>query len=59
MEISIPRQMPFFSNLPLAEIKALAANLQERSYPAQTVLFREGERGEGFFVVVEGQIAIF
>lgn len=51
--------MPFFSNLPLAEIKALAANLQERSYPAQTVLFREGERGEGFFVVVEGQIAIF
>jgi sigma-B regulation protein RsbU (phosphoserine phosphatase) len=55
---SIIRRVPLFSNLPPAEIEALAATLTEKTYPAQTVLFREDERGDRFYIVVEGVIEI-
>lgn len=58
MEKSIINQVPLFSTLPPAEIEALADTLREGSYPAQTVLFREGEYGDRFYIVLEGQIAI-
>lgn len=58
MDNSLIRQVPLFSTLPPAEIDALAAELQEVDYPAETVLFREGEHGDKFYIVARGQIEI-
>ncbi|HLF91198.1 MAG TPA: SpoIIE family protein phosphatase [Anaerolineales bacterium] len=54
----IIRRVPLFATLPQVELDALASNLREYSYPAQTVLFEEGETGDRFYIVVEGEIAI-
>ena len=58
MDKSLIRQVPLFSTLPPAEIDALAAELQEVDYPAETVLFKEGEYGDKFYIVADGQIEI-
>jgi sigma-B regulation protein RsbU (phosphoserine phosphatase) len=55
---SIIRRVPLFATLPEAELSALASSLRERHYPEHTVLFEEGEFGDRFFIVVEGEIAI-
>ena len=58
MDKSLISQTPLFSNLPPAEIDTLATELKEKDYPARTVLFREGEFGDKFYIVAAGQIAI-
>lgn len=55
---SILRRIPLFSTLPPAELDALVASLSEKTYPAQSVLIQEGERGDKFYIVLDGQIAI-
>lgn len=55
---SIISRVPLFSTLPSAELDALASSLSQKVYPAQTVLFREGECGDKFYIVLDGQIAI-
>jgi len=55
---SIIRRVPLFSTLPDEELSALASSLHEHSYSAQTVLFEEGQPGDRFYIVVEGEIAI-
>ena len=55
---SLIRSVPLFSNLPPAEIETLAAAMTEKTYPAQTILFREGEFGNRFYIVIEGGIEI-
>jgi sigma-B regulation protein RsbU (phosphoserine phosphatase) len=51
-------RVPLFATLPPAEIANLARTLEKAGYAAGTVLFREGERGDRFYIVVHGQIAI-
>jgi sigma-B regulation protein RsbU (phosphoserine phosphatase) len=58
MDKSIIRHVPLFANLPPAEIDLLAAELKEAVYPAQTVLFHEGEFGDRFFIVADGEVSI-
>lgn len=58
MRSTILRHVPLFSTLPPAEIDALAIRLQECTYPAHTVLFEEGDVGDRFYIVLEGEIAI-
>jgi phosphoserine phosphatase RsbU/P len=55
---SLIRRVPFFATLPQAEIVWLAQTLQLTSYAADTVLFHEGELGDRFYIVLEGEIAI-
>jgi len=58
MDRTIISQVPLFSTLASGEIDALAAELKEVVYPAGTELFLEGDRGDKFYIVVEGQIEI-
>ena len=58
MSESLIGRAPLFAGLPSDELAALDATLQRTSIPAQTVLFREGDRGDHFYVVLDGQIAI-
>lgn len=58
LERALLGHVPLFASLPDAELDYLAANLENRSYPAGTVLFREGERGDLFYVILAGRLEI-
>lgn len=52
------RQVPLFASLPAGEIRRLADTLRPVSVPANTVLFHEGEQGDHFYIVVDGQVEV-
>ena len=58
MNASTIGRVPLFAALPPAELATLAASLRQSRYPAHTVLFREGDYGDRFYIVLDGQIAI-
>lgn len=58
MDKSIISQVPLFSTLPSEELELLASELKEVDYPSGTVLFREGDHGDKFYIVVSGGIEI-
>jgi len=51
-------QVPLFANLPAEEHAYLAATLQQVTYPSGALLFREGDFGEHFYIVLEGELEI-
>ena len=58
MNYSMIRGIPLFSKLPGSEIDTIATSLVEKTFPGRSILIREGERGDQFYIVAEGQIAI-
>lgn len=52
------RQVPLFADLPDEAIETLVTTLRPTDYPADTLLFREGEAGDRFYIVLSGTIAI-
>src|SRR2546421_644278 len=58
MDTALLKHVPLFVSLPPNELAELAASLHESRYPAGAVLFREGEHGDRFYIVLDGQIAI-
>jgi len=53
------RKVPFFSPLPYAITERLASELQTAAYEPGDVVIRQGEPGERFYVIAEGQVGIF
>ncbi|MBI3243058.1 MAG: SpoIIE family protein phosphatase [Chloroflexi bacterium] len=51
-------QVPLFATLPQSEISYLAETLQAAEVQPGTVLFHEGEYGDRFYIVYNGQIEI-
>lgn len=51
-------RVPLFDGLPADEIERLATSLTIAAADAGTVLFHEGERGDQFYVLLDGQIEI-
>ena len=51
-------QVPLFEGLPAAELRWLADSLRTCSFSPGEVLFREGEIGDSFYIVRQGQIEI-
>jgi putative nucleotidyltransferase with HDIG domain len=58
MEVDLLRQVPLFESLPLSELENLAANLARRTFPAGSLLMREGQAGERFYILLEGVVEI-
>jgi sigma-B regulation protein RsbU (phosphoserine phosphatase) len=58
MDTALLKHVPLFVSLPPSELADLAASLRESRYSAGVVLFREGEYGDRFYIVLDGQIAI-
>jgi phosphoserine phosphatase RsbU/P len=58
MDTTLLKHVPLFVSLPPGELADMAASLYETRYPAGVVLFREGEHGDRFYIVLDGQIAI-
>src|SRR3954463_1747706 len=58
MDNTLLRNVPLFGSLPPRELADMAASLQETRYAAGAVLFREGDYGDRFYIVLDGAIAI-
>lgn len=52
------QQIPIFAALSIEEVQNLTQSLHLAWYPAGAILFREGEPGDRFSIIVEGQIEI-
>jgi phosphoserine phosphatase RsbU/P len=58
MKETIIRNIPLFNGLPEYEILNLAKNLTELEVPVGTLIFREGDFGDYFLVVLSGEVEI-
>ena len=50
--------LPMFAPLPLAVTELLAAEVEPRQFPVGTVVIREGEPGDHFYLIVEGSATV-
>ncbi|MEP7199120.1 MAG: cyclic nucleotide-binding domain-containing protein [Chloroflexota bacterium] len=50
--------VPILASLPPAELDRLAPSLSKRTFPANTVIFKEGERGDVFYIILSGQAQV-
>jgi MFS family permease len=57
-EVRSLREVPMFASLSVAAFEYLARKVEVVSVPASTVLIREGETGDRFYVVAEGRFDI-
>jgi len=58
MNDPILSRVPLFATLPASEIKRLQKALRRSEIPANSILFHEGERGDRFYIVLDGQVEI-
>lgn len=54
--IELLRTVPLFASLKKKEINFLAEIVREVEYPANTVLFYEGDLGDRLYIIIEGQL---
>jgi serine phosphatase RsbU (regulator of sigma subunit) len=52
------RRFPFFRSLPQAELAWLARVVARRAFPAHTLIFREGDPGSEFYMILSGQVEV-
>ena len=55
---SVLAGMPLFANVPKRHVRKIAALTKEMRFPAGGAIVRLGERGDGFFVVLEGTASV-
>ena len=58
MEVLQIEQVPLFSALPKSEIRFLVQALQPLEKQAGSMLFREGDHGDSFYVILSGEVEI-
>jgi CRP-like cAMP-binding protein len=58
VEIALLRSLPLFSPLGAPVLEGLARELAELRVPAGTAVVREGEPGDRFYVVAEGDLDV-
>jgi CRP-like cAMP-binding protein len=51
-------EVPLFSNLPARHVRHLAKLAKIQRFPAYTKLVREGDRGDSFFLILEGAAVV-
>ena len=54
----ILREIPFFEDFSSDELDFFSRNVSLRYFPAQTVLFREGDIADYLFFIVEGMVDV-
>lgn len=58
MKEKLLAQAPIFKGLPDEEIKKLTDSLRELEVPPSTTLFREGDPGDRFYIIIQGHIEV-
>ncbi len=53
------RKTPLFATLPDEDLRRVAELAVSRRFAKKEVVFREGDRADGFFVVVSGKVKVF
>ncbi len=56
--LALLRAIPIFAPLPPMTLEQLASHLSHVSVPAGQVVFRQGEPGDLFYVIGEGEVAV-
>ncbi len=51
-------RVPFFAGLPEQEMRRLGAALRESRFPINTIIIREGDFGDRFYIVIDGQVEV-
>jgi MFS family permease len=57
-ELQLLQGVPILAPLPLATLELLAGSLREVRHPAGAVVIREGEAGDRFYVIGEGEVEV-
>lgn len=57
-DVELLRGIPIFSPLPPAAIERLAASLESQRFKAGQEIIREGETGDRFYVLTEGEVEV-
>lgn len=57
-ELALLRVIPIFAPLPPMTLEQLASRLSHISFPAGQVVFHQGEPGDLFYVIGEGEVAV-
>lgn len=52
------QRVPIFQDLPKKSIDRIAKFVRPRSFRAGDTIFREGEEGVGFFIIIEGKVDV-
>ena len=57
-QLQLLRAIPMFAPLPAPTLENLAASMQRLSFRAGAVVFNEGDEGDRFYVIDEGEVEI-
>jgi CRP-like cAMP-binding protein len=58
VEIQLLRSIPIFAALPAPSLEGIARDLEPLTVPKGTVVIKEGESGDCYYAVAEGELAI-
>src|SRR5512137_1236910 len=58
MRANLLSKVPLFSDLPVSELDKLVATFDERKLNDRDILFREGDIGEHFYIVISGSLEV-
>jgi MFS family permease len=58
VEISLLRSLPIFARLPPPALEGLARNLVPLSSPAGSVIIREGDTGDRYYAIADGEVVV-
>ncbi|MCI4340415.1 MAG: cyclic nucleotide-binding domain-containing protein, partial [Thermoplasmata archaeon] len=50
--------VPLFSNLSKGQLRGLAESAQEKSFAAGATIVKQGEKGIGFYLILEGHAQV-
>lgn len=56
--LGVLSRIPLFTDLPSAELRWLAVQMRQMEAPTGTVLFREGDAGNHFYIIIDGQVDV-
>ncbi len=56
--IEILKNIPFFNELSEEDLKLISENVQMEYFPAEHILFKEGDKGDKMFVIKRGQVQV-
>jgi MFS family permease len=58
VEIALLQQVPMLRPLPVPAIEQLASRTQTERYAAEELIFRQGDPGDRFYVIAEGEVRL-
>ncbi|MFI7585561.1 cyclic nucleotide-binding domain-containing protein [Spongisporangium articulatum] len=58
VEIALLRSLPLFAELPLPTVEGLAQTVREERLSAGTILLREGDVGDAYYAIADGELEV-